>query len=231
MLAKPFAFGVDCCRNPDEMSAAVGVCAQKFSADWNSLPSVLVGQLLSWLGHSASMAALQSSCKAWRNVPLEKVDAVWKAQYLRDFDVHSQAHPLIANDGEQTSWKQRCANRARIEQNWLNSRCASHVVEIDGSGFHPSASLDVVLCYNNNEMFLFDMNERKETKRWRAESTGHHIRHLNIDRSTLPERGVSLSTCGEISVWSVQTGERLAHMIVKPIAGDEGLLHSCLHSC
>ena len=84
------------------------------ASHWSQLPASIAALALSFLGDAAALIAFEITCKPWRAIAAQndKLNPIWRAIFLREFEEESSSDPLICGGVEQTTqapWKTRFA--------------------------------------------------------------------------------------------------------------------------
>ena len=178
------------------------------ASQWHRLPAVLVAHCLSFVGDVCSLVAVQSSCKAWR--ANDKLEPVWKALFLHDWEEYSASNALIATGGGNTPWQERYLARARVEASWKAGRCKTAIVEFEHvEAVELLSYVELLVCnINRSVVVLLNATDLKEVKRRDLLTPLQYSDCLAVHDCATPV----IATAGDIGVirvWSVPTLEPL----------------------
>src|SRR4051794_39185773 len=83
------------------------------------LPITLLAHGMSWLEDSKSLARVQCVCRGWHSgLNAAQLDLLWRACYLRSWELESSTDAAICPDPSNTPWKERFRRRQQVETNW-----------------------------------------------------------------------------------------------------------------
>ena len=191
------------------------VATAQLHEKWSRLPASLVAHAASWIGDARSLAALESACQAWSAAANAKLNILWKALYLYEWEAISANDPSVAIDGAETSWKKRFAARTRIDRNWATGKYRRSMIEVDlsapdGPMLAIVNSPPLLLCATFDiPVTVFSLPECKELRQL---GTIHSSETLNVDESQSPPLA---ALCNEqtASVWNVEAAAQVGKTI------------------
>ena len=139
------------------------------STGLNKLPWRIVAHCCAFLD-SKSLSRAQSANRNLRSLPL---DTLWRACYQREFEEESMDDASIATEGEQTSWKKRWMNRARVESNRrerFSRRSLSLALRNEQLPSVRGATASLIVChfYRSSDTFIGAFSCSSGEERWRV---------------------------------------------------------------
>ena len=105
---------------------------KKKKETWQTISDTRPLTRLCLFADAASLARVLATCRAWSAAATSSaVQEHWKKLYLRAFELTTTVGTALAVKGDETTWSQRYAERAKIEAHWLLGNCMRNTLELD----------------------------------------------------------------------------------------------------